>query len=65
MLCLAFICYAIADVLFSYTTIIGAYYYGNPLELLFHMGYMLLRQFDGIGPKKASMIARDFARGCD
>lgn len=42
MLCLAFICYAIADVLFSYTTIIGAYYYGNPLELLFHMGYMLL-----------------------
>lgn len=27
--------------------------------------YFTLRQFDGIGPKKASMIARDFGRGCD
>lgn len=42
MLCLAFTCYAIADILFSYTTIIGAYNYGNPLEILFHVGYMLL-----------------------
>lgn len=27
--------------------------------------YFILRQFDGIGPKKASMIARDFGRGCN
>ncbi|MEM2618655.1 MAG: hypothetical protein QW356_04120 [Candidatus Hadarchaeales archaeon] len=27
--------------------------------------YFVLRQFDGIGKKKASMIARDFGKGCD
>jgi len=27
--------------------------------------YFILRQFPGIGPKKASMIARDFGRNCD
>lgn len=41
-LCSAFICYAVADVLFGYVTIIGAYHYGSPIELLFHVGYILL-----------------------
>jgi len=27
--------------------------------------YFALRQFPGIGPKKASMVARDFGRNCD
>ncbi|MCS7098005.1 MAG: hypothetical protein NZ922_03380 [Candidatus Methanomethyliaceae archaeon] len=42
MLCLGFICYAMADILFSYTIALGIYRPGNPLELFFHIGYILL-----------------------
>jgi len=31
----------VADMLFSYTTLQGAYYEGHPLELFFHWGYIL------------------------
>jgi len=31
----------IADMAFSYTTMNDTYYNGHPLELLFHMGYLL------------------------
>jgi len=37
----------------------------NDGKLSIPLIYFLLRQFPGIGPKKASMIARDFARGCE
>lgn len=30
-----------ADILFAYTTLQGTYFNGNPLELLFHFGYIL------------------------
>jgi len=31
----------VADMAFSYTTMEGTYYNGHPLELLFHVGYLL------------------------
>ncbi|MEM3448395.1 MAG: hypothetical protein QXO75_10560 [Nitrososphaerota archaeon] len=37
----------------------------NDGKLSIPLVYFILRQFDGIGPKKASMIARDFGNECD
>jgi len=41
LICLALICDAVADLLFSYTTLQGTYYNGHPLELFYHWGYIL------------------------
>ncbi|MEM2896046.1 MAG: hypothetical protein QW265_04275 [Candidatus Bathyarchaeia archaeon] len=41
LLTLSVIMTAIADILFSYTTAIGAYYDGHPLELLYDYDYLL------------------------
>ena len=41
LICLALVFDAVADLLFSYTTLQGTYYNGHPLELFFHWGYIL------------------------
>jgi hypothetical protein len=39
---MGFILFVIADVLFSYTTSLGLYYDGHPLELFYHFGDALV-----------------------
>ena len=41
LICLALAFDAVADLLFSYTTLQGTYYNGHPLELFYHWGYIL------------------------
>ena len=41
LICLALVFDAVADFLFSYTTLQGTYYNGHPLELFYQWGYIL------------------------